>query len=171
MKRGVLILSSILLISFVSAQMGSLGDLFSSVPSSTIFLGAIWIASFALIFFAMMKVMKGDQTVSAAVAFAMSVLITWGANKTLDVENLSLGLGISPDFISNVLPLLIIGIVIFLFFTLKTKAFLVLGGILSVLSFTNLIYEKGILMGIGFALLFIGAYFAWKNRKNEHGKK
>lgn len=178
MNRVLLILFlGLLFINFASAQSygipGSLGDLFSSIPSSTIVLGVIWIASFALIYFSMFKMFKGDIAVSATVAFAVSVFITWGANKNLDMENLFSGIGISPEFLTNILPLLLIGIVIFLFIALKTRAFLVMGGILSIISFTDLIVEKTILLVVGLILLGVGIGFEVKNRnkKEESPKK
>lgn len=170
-KLSLLILCSIFLINFVSAQF-SLGSFFNDVPSSTIVLGAVWVASFSLVYFAMLKFMKGEMATAAAVSFAVSTFITWGVNKSgLNLENLFSGIGISSEILSSILPIFIIGVIILLFVMLKARALLVIGGILSILSFTNLIYEKTTLLVVGLIILGIGVVIEIRKRNPKEGKK
>ena len=172
-KTGLLFLSSVFLINFISAEQFSLGSFFNNIPPSTIVLGAVWIASFSLVYFAMLKFMKGEMATAAAVSFAISTFITWGVNKSgLNIENLFLDIGISSEILSSILPILIIGVIIILFVMLKTRALLVIGGILSILSFTNLIYEKTTLLVVGLIILGIGVTIEIRKRNPpKEGKK
>lgn len=174
MKRGFFLTGIIFLflISFASAQFGesfSLSSLLSSIEPSLIILGVIWIVSFAFVYFALSKsVFKEQNVIAGVIAFAVSLLITYGYNKSgYTFEAVLPSVGISMDFIYSVIPLIFIGIVVFLFIKLKSVAFVVIGGFLGVISLTNLVYTKTLLAIISLAMIGIGLWLSAKKRKKD----
>jgi hypothetical protein len=136
-------------------------------------LGTIFIVSFALIHFASLRSFKDkygepNRGTAFVIAFAVSLLITWGINKTgFDFEGLFFDLGISSDLLYTILPLILLAGIIYLFYRLKTKALFIFGGLLILVSFTEMVYEKGLVLGIGVFLLLIK--FLWKLVKRIFG--
>ena len=161
------------LINFASAQFGesfSLSSLLSSIEPSLIILGVIWIVSFAVIYFAMSKsIFKEQNVIAAVIAFAVSLLITYGYNQSgYTFETTLPSIGISMDFIYSVIPIIFIGIVIFLFVKLKSTAFIAIGGFLGLITFIpNLIYTKTLLRIISLGMMAIGVWLSARKRQNE----
>ncbi|HTY44246.1 MAG TPA: hypothetical protein VMC80_03310 [Patescibacteria group bacterium] len=178
-KGGKIFLAGIIflsLITFASAQYYggsiSLSNILSSLDPSLVVLGVIWVVSFAIVYFAMSKTIFKEQNVIAAViAFAVSLLITYGYNQTgWNIQTVFPNLNISLDFLSSIFPIILLVIIVILFFILKSKTFLVLGGICIVAALFNWVYEKTLLLIIGAILLIIGIAFlirAGKKGKEE----
>ena len=179
MKKSMLLILSILFsLSFISAYYGSyssfsFSDLLNEIDSSTMILGTIFIISFALINFSLSKVFKDrygepNRAIAGILAFVISLLITWGINKTnFDIENLFYNIGFSEGFLYTILPLILIAGLIFL--ALKTSwgiMLMIIGALLTAISFTNLIYEKGITLLIGIILLVAGIWLSRKKKRS-----
>jgi len=177
-KKGSLflaIITGLFLISFASAYYGSyssfsLSNLLDSIDSSTMLLGVLFIVFFAFLNFSLLKIFKENKATAGIVAFALSILITYGINKTgFDIEGLFYNIGFSEGFLATIIPLILLGGAIYLGIRFGFGIVLIgFGLLLGVVSFTNLIYEKGIGLLIGIILIIIGVYI---NKKFPKKKK
>jgi len=163
---------------FISAQSYgsrySLGELLGSINPNTLLLVVIFLISFTLIYFASLKFFKGNKGFAGVISFALSLSIAYGVNRmNLDLSNLFYRIGFSEEVLFYILPILIIGALVFLFIRIKRKhnAFFILGGLLIVLSFTDFIYEKGILFVMGIISLVVAIWLSVRVGKREKGKK
>jgi len=179
MKRGrtllLLIMLGISLINFASAAYYgnlSLGNLLDQIDASTIFLGAVFIIAFAFINFSLSKVFKGNKATAGVVAFALSLLITYGINRSgFDFNNLfynfGYSLGLSEDILYGVVLLILVAGVIYLIMKFAKESLVIIGGLLIVASFFT--YEKVILIFFGL-ILIIARFFikkgTWEKKKS-----
>ena len=166
MKKSLLILvMTLCLINFASAYYGSygsfsLGDLLDSIDSSTMILGAVFIISFAVLNFALSRAFRDNRATAGVVAFVISLLITYGINKTgFNIEELFYGIGISSDFLYFILPILLLIGAIYL----GTKVgfgimLIIIGALFIIITFTDLIYAKGIMFLSGIISLIAGFF-------------
>lgn len=156
MKKGVLFAFLLLTgISFVSAQ--GLSELLNSIDQSTILLFAVFIISFSLLFFALNKVFKKENTtISGIISVAISLLIIYGINKSgFDVQGSLQGIGISAQALGIIIPLVIAAGIIFLIIKLKKKKdILLILGVLSIL-LSFFVYEKILLITVGVVMIII----------------
>jgi hypothetical protein len=183
-KKSLLIfILGLMSINFVSAYYNSysfsLGDFFDSIDSSTMILGSIFLISFVLINFSLSRVFKDqygntDKAISGIIAFIGSLLITWGINRTgFDYEGLFYGVGFSSDFLFMILPLILLGIAIYIVWSSENfkkglaKLFLIFGGGLFLLSFTEIVYEGFTAGFIGIISIVIGAWFLKTSRNSN----
>lgn len=180
MKKSLIILSiiTLVLINFISAYYGSyrsfsLSDLLNSIDASTMLLGAIFIVSFAFINYGLSRFFKDNKATAGIAAFVVSLLITYGINRTgLDFEGFFYDIGISGDFLYTILPIVLLIGVIYLGWKLGFGIAIMIFGVLFILiSFTSLIYQKGILILIGISLLVAGFYInkKWPKKKQPKG--
>lgn len=179
MQKGKLLLTftiGLFLISFVSAYYGSyssfsLSDLLDSIDSSTMILGAVFIISFAIVNFALVRVFRDNKATAGIVAFVVSLLITYGINRTgFDFEGLFYGIGISEGFLYTLLPFVLLAGVIYLGIRFGFGIILIgVGSLLIIISFTDLIYSKGGAIFLGVVLIGIGFYVnkKWPKKKKE----
>ena len=201
-KRGlVLIFISLFLgitfVNFVSAQYygSSLSNLLSSIDASTMILLLVLIISFAFINFSLSKsVFRDNKAIAGIIAFSISLGIIYWINSYgisyygIDIESifydLSYSLGFSGDFLYTIIPIiLLVGTIYFIWKFKISKVSLVLGILLIIASFTDFIYEKGIVLIIGIILVIVGFLFSKKSEKvreylkhkrefiKRHGKK
>jgi len=167
------VISFILLINLVSAYNGlyyekySFSEILSNIDPSFITLGSIFIISFAILFFSLSKIFKTEEqgkAIPGVIAFALSSLITYQINKTgFDFS------GFPREFFSVLLPIILIGAIIFLVVKFKTTSLFILGAGLILLSFTNLIYAKSIIFVIGIILVGV-SLLIWRKRNKKEGK-
>lgn len=182
MKKSMLLISSILFsLSFISAYYGSyssfsFSDLLNEIDSSTMILGAIFIISFALVNFSLSRVFKDQQgepnrAIAGIVAFVISLLITWGINKTdFDIENLFYNIGFSEGFLYTILPLIILGAFIFAIIKWGLGKSLFFAG-LFLIAATFVVYMKGLTLFLGFLFGIVGAIIWYKYpKKPKHSK-
>ncbi len=171
--------SFILLINLVSAYNGlyykrySFSEILRNIDPSFITLGSIFIISFAILFFSLSKIFKTEEqgkAIPGVIAFALSSLITYQINKTgFDFSGFFSNIGIPREFFSVLLPIILIGAIIFLVVKFKTTSLFILGAGLILLSFTNLIYAKGIIFVIGIILVGV-SLLIWRKRSKKEGK-
>lgn len=134
MKKGWLFAFFLLTaMSFISAQ-SSLSDLLSQIDQSTVLFLALFLISFALIFFALNKVFKGNTSISGIISLALSFLIVYGINKSgFNVEGSLSDIGISSNILYILLPILIAAVIIYLIVKFGKKAWYAIGAILVIL--------------------------------------
>ena len=182
MKKSLVIpIITLSLINFASAYYGSyssfsLSDLLNSIDSSTMILGAVFIISFALVNFALVRAFRDNKATAGIVSFAVSLLITYEINRRgFDFEGLFYGIGISEGFLFTLLPFVLLAGVIYLG-TRESIGFGItligVGSLLIIISFTDLVYAKGVAIFLGIILIGIGLYInkKWSKKKEEEKK-
>jgi len=180
MKKRNLLLTFVIglfLINLTSAYYGgsSLSDLLDQIDSSTIFLGAIFIIAFAFINYSLSKVLfKDNKATAGVVAFAVSVLITYGINRTgLDFEgffyNFGYSLGLSGDILYMIISLVLIAGIAYLIWKFAKESLVIIGGLFILASFFA--YEKVVLIFLGIVLI-ISRFFikkgTWEKNKKSN---
>ena len=166
---------ALLLINFVSAYYGNtIGDFLDEIGGENLILMVVFIVSFAVLNFALGKFFKNkygepNKATSGIVAFALSLLTTYGLYKTgFDLEGIFFDIGISSNFLYTIIPLIITAGIIFLVWKLKKKGLFVIGiSLIIVGKFTELVYEKGTVVGIGIFILFIALVWWYLGRKKR----
>ena len=166
-KRGLFLsfFSFILGINLVSAF--SISEFLDFVDPSTIILGTFFIISLALIHFALSRALRGNTAISAIISLSLSLLIIYGINRfNWDYEGFFFNLGFSSEVLYMVMPAVLLGLIIFLWIKGKLGITLASFGafLIGVASFTDLVYEKGIVLAIGIILLIVGIYFSKKTK-------
>jgi len=88
MKKSLMSLATLIISTgFVSAYSDPLRDIFDSIGPTTFTLGAVFIASFALLYFALTKTFKKEKTTPGILALVIALLITYSANRSnFDLE-------------------------------------------------------------------------------------
>ena len=173
-KRGLILGFFLFLfgINFVSAAFhyggSSLSDLLNSFDSSTVVLTSIFLIAFILIFWPLSKFFRGNAALAGVISFSMSFLLIFEINRRgFDFTGLFYGIGLSEGILSIIIPLvLIIGII---FSGIKYGLGITLaslGGFLMIISFTDIIYEKGITFILGAILLGLGIWL-WTRKKKD----
>ena len=135
MKKSVLFaFILIIMTNFVSAQ-NSLSDLLNEIDQSTVIFFAIFLISFSLLFFALNKVFKKQNTTaSGIISLAISFLIIYGLNKSeFDIGNYLYDFGINSNVLYTLLPIVIGAAIIFLLIRFKEKALYIIGAALLVI--------------------------------------
>ena len=148
-----------------------LNDILYSIDPNTMLLGLLFVIFFALINFLLSKTIKARGT-SGIISFCIALLAVYGLNRTsLDINGIFAGIGLSDTLIYSVVPILILIGLGFMIWKLKLGLTLILVGILLiVLSFTDIIYMKTLVLIIGIVLFFIGIplwYTARKKLRNS----
>lgn len=156
--------------SFVSAQSGGLSELLNSIDESTLVLFAIFLIVFVLLFFSLKKMFKGDTTTSGIISVMLSLLITYGINKTgFDIQGLISNLGISGEILSTALPIVILGGIVFMVINLAKDSLIAIGGLFILLSF--FVYAKTLLIVIGVILIVLRFTVFLKKGKWERKRR
>ena len=121
MKKSLWIISffSVILTKLASAQTwgysdrSTLSDLLNMIDASTMVLVVVFIVSFALLFFSLSRVFRGEKAIAGIVSLAMSFLIAYGVNKSgIDLENLLYDIGLTLEVLHIIFPIFIIVLVL-----------------------------------------------------------
>ena len=171
MKRGKILLFflvGLFLINFASATYYgslSLSDLLNEIDASTIFLGAIFIISFAFINSSLVRVFRDNKTASTVISLTISLGVIYAINLTgLDFQGFFYSIGFSEGILTTVASLVLIGGGIYLAFKFSFATMLiVLGGFFLILSSTDFIYETEFTIIIGILLIALGLFIRKKN--------
>lgn len=182
MKRGLLALSSIVLINFASASLTQeLKSFASAFEPQTVFLALVFFAVFTFAYFSMNKILQ--NTLSAAIiaaAVAMGAAYGFATYNLIPNIDFSLNFEYFIDdlewfFISNgvpeivaesIFPILTIGIGAFLLWMLGYFVPLGLGVFFFFGSLFGLIYDKSMGIILGMVFLFIG-FWLWSKKGNR----
>jgi len=173
MKKSILLVFLLFsAIRFVSAQ--GLGELLNNIDQSTILLFAIFILSFSLLFFALNKAFKKQNTaISGIISVVIAFLIVYGINKSgFNVEGSLSNIGISAEALGVIVPIIIVAGIIFLIIRLAKDSLLVLGGLFILASF--FVYAKLILIVIGAGLIVARMFIkkgVWERKKKGYNDK
>jgi hypothetical protein len=175
MKKINLILLFIFTITFISAYdyVGrlSVSGFFDNIEPSNLVLPVLFIIFFAIINFSLLKVFKGNKATAGVSAFAVSLLLVYGINRTgFDFTGIFYNIGIPTGLIGIIITLLLLVGVIFLINKIHFSGFFMLFGALFFLaSFTDLIYESLLLGFIGAVMFIIGLVLKLKAHKKLGG--
>ncbi len=121
--------------------MASLAETLSSLDSSTVLLFVVFLISFAVLFFALMRAFKKNTAIASVIAGALSFLIVYGMSKMdWDIDNFFFDLGVSEDAWAIAIPIIALAVAIVLLVKLKRNAFLIFGGILIII---GLVFLEG----------------------------
>jgi len=170
MKKRVFALSFFLLITiigFVSSQ--GLGGILESIDEETVWLFAIFIIAFALLFFSLNKVFRGNTSIAGIISVVIAFLIVYAVNKTgLDVQGFFYGIGISQEVLGVILPIVIVAGIVLLIIKMAKNSLLVIGGLLILLSF--FVYARTLLIVVGVILIVVRFFIkrgVWEPKKKE----
>ncbi len=170
MKKSWLFLLSLFSINLVSAAYYggfSFRNLFASLNPNDVFLGVAFILFLFFLIKAFSKFSKdqyGNPSGAAWIpALALSIGLTYGLTRVnFDITNFFYSFGFAEDFLMAFLGIILIIGMLYAIKKKKFKYFLIGFGILFiVLSFTEIIYEKGAAAAIGIVLILFGFKF-WR---------
>jgi len=159
-------LSSILLIPLISAQF-TISDLASYIDAQSVFI----IVCFGVLGLFLSTILNRFAAFRGTTAGIMSLLLslgmTWGINKWINLNGLLAGIGFSGDILPYLLVLLLIVLIVFLW-KFKWIAFWISGLIMVLISlFTDWIYETGIVLIAGIIFMIIGTLWWWRKKKGK----
>lgn len=130
-------------------------DLFGGVDANVILLGLLFIIFFVIIQLALSKSLK-DKNSSSIIAFCVSLLSIYGISRTgLDFSEFFYGIGISDSIIYSIIPIIILGGLIYLFWKVKVRFILVCIG-LGLLVGSMFVYAKTGVRIVGGICLVVG---------------
>ena len=174
-KKGLIPLG-LLLINVVSAASFSFGDAFDYVGRENLVLISIFAIIFALIYFALSRVIKDKLTgepnkaIAGFISAGVALLGTLGVYEMeWDVENFFFDIGVPTEIFYIIIPFVVIGGLLFALakFKFLRKYFLIiLGGFFFTLGF--LAYKKGALITIGIISIILGIIIRLKNGKKAY---
>lgn len=159
-------------------QFGELVDVLGpdNIFLSLIIIGFFFLLTKVLVKWKLFQDDMGEPNMSSTgvVALIISFTIAWFVNKSGAIESVHAGdafdyLGYSTGPAATIIPLLILGVFIYMIFKIG-PLFLILGGLALIgISFTDYIYSKGMGIFTGIVLLLIGGLWAFRRWKKEHG--
>jgi hypothetical protein len=167
MKRGLvtgIVSAFILLTGFASAF--SFSEFLSFIDPTMITLAILFVVFFAVLYFSLSKVFKGQTKIAAVIAIALSLLAVYWINNITSLGTLFSGWGVSDENLYTIGSILFLALVIFLFVKLKFGVFLIIGGIFILAGVTNLVYSTDLAIIIGIVLVVIGI-FGWLKKKKK----
>jgi len=146
-----------------------LNDLLYRIDSNNLILVALFLIFFYLINFSLSKFFKQRNVWVPSLA-ASILIVYWIWRADFNLTGFFSGIGFSENLLYIILPIIIIAGLIFLIWKLGISKTLIILGIISIISgFTNLVYNKGAVIGIGVGLLILGIIL--RARKRREGKE
>ncbi len=145
-------------------------DIFYMLNPEVMILGLLFIIFFALIQLFLSRSLK-DRNSASVIAFCVSLLAVYGISRTgFDVSGLVYRIGINSsgaeDIFYSILPFIILGGLIFIFWKVKIRVILTLSGLILMIA-SRFVYEKAIVLGIGIVVLCIGLYLVYKESRRK----
>ena len=140
-----------------------------NIDANTMVLGLLFVIFFAIINFALNRSLK-DKGTAAIIAFCISLLATYGLNRTsLNFSGMFYKIGINEGIIYSVVPIIILIGLIFMIWKVKLGVTLMLTGMgLIILSFFA--YKKVLLLIIGIVTIVVGIFFWIRKRRRDKRK-
>lgn len=188
-KRGILAAMIPMFIGFASAQFFGYGgyggfsitNFINTLDPATVVYGLLFFVFFTLLFlvFTRLKLFKGQrrspwepqQTNTAAagvISFAISALMVYYLYRSgYNLQYFFDSLGFSGSLGSVLLVVIMVFVAAVIIIKFKIPGFLMVSGLFLILVsiFTNLIYEKGLALIIGFGLIVIGIFVGKKTKE------
>lgn len=145
-------------------------DIFYMLDPEVMILGLLFIIFFALIQLFLSRSLK-DRNSASVIAFCVSLLAVYGISRTgFDISSLVYKIGINSSAAENIfysiLPFVILGGLIFIFWKVKMRVILTLSGLI-LMVVSRFVYEKAIVLGIGIVVLCIGLYLFYKESRRK----
>tara|TARA_Y100000034_G_scaffold129277_1_gene185432 strand:- start:222 stop:1214 length:993 start_codon:yes stop_codon:yes gene_type:complete len=169
LKRGFVFLLTLMSINLVSAQYyrgSSLGDIFRTIDPETMILVAVFGISLALIYYPLSRFFRDNIVIAGVISTLIALSLTYGVIYSgFDIDGFFFDLGFSGGFLYTIIPILMLAVLIYLVYRFSLATTLGLLGLFLIgISFTDLIYEKGITATIGGIIFLIGAWL-WQRRR------
>jgi hypothetical protein len=173
MKRVFFILAFLLIgIGFVSAY-GLLGNFFDPYNLEMLMPAILFLFFFAAISYAAGKVFKDahgnpNKATVAIISACISFFILYGIQRSgWDYETMFtdffFDIGISADVLYPIIGIAILAFTAYLMLKLGLgAAFLIMGAIFSIISFTSLVYQAALLRVIGIVLIILGIFLLYR---------
>jgi hypothetical protein len=141
-------------------------EILGGLDPSTIILSLLFIIFFVFIQLVLSRSLK-DKNSASIIALCISLLAVYGISKTgFNISEFFYNIGISDNIIYNIIPFIILGGLIFLFWKIKLRTIMtVLGLLLIVASF--FVYEKTYVLVAGIIILVIGLFLLWKESRRR----
>jgi hypothetical protein len=180
MKRGLLGFPLLILLTqVISAQFYSgygsfsLTNFFDRIDPQTIILVLLFLIFFALIFYALSRIFKDpygqpNKGIAGTIAFAVTSLIIYGLYRTgFDLGSIFYNWGFSVGSLYPILAVVFLIVAFLLIWKLGFGRFLMTFGLFIILltAFTEIFYEKGLVLIIGIVLLGIGLLLGRRSRR------
>ena len=145
-------------------------DIFYMLNPEVMILGLLFIIFFALIQLFLSRSLK-DRNSASVIAFCVSLLAVYGISRTgFDVSSLVYSIGINSsaaeDVFYSILPFIILGGLIFIFWKVKMRVILSLSGLILMVA-SRFVYEKAIVLAIGIVVLCVGLYLVYKESRRK----
>ncbi len=183
-KKGVLVILSLFLIKFVSAQFFggggygtfSLGNLFDSFDSSTITYVLLFLIFLTIIHLSLSKSRlfrnpngQPNTAASGVVSFAISALIVYYLYRNgYDFSSLLSGLGFQGNLLSLLMIILFAILAMVIIWMFKIPGFFGIAGLFFIIApFTGLIYERFTSVVIGIISLVLAVLISKFDRKKR----
>lgn len=129
----------------------------SSLSPNIIIYSLLFVVFFIIIQIALEKSLK-DKGSASIIALCVSLLSVYGLSKTkFDIEGTFYNIGINESIIYNVLPILIIFGMVYLFWKVKLRWITTVLGLILIIG-SRLVYEKTIVLIIGIVIFLFGVY-------------
>lgn len=146
-------------------------DFLYNVDIESLLLGLTFILILAIVLAVLGRFPRFRQNpaIKTVIGFSVSLLSVYGISKTrINLENIFYNLGFTEDLLYNVILIVFIGFFVVAGYVRKKRKWrlyrplILLGFMLTVASFTSIIYEKGMALTIGIPLLIIGIFLWWR---------
>jgi hypothetical protein len=168
-KRGLLmVILSVLILPLISAQQFSVYDFFSYFSPDTVFFFLTFVIIMILFYYPLTRVFKGNNTLAAMISVAATLLVEYwfflvGFDPSYIFYAVFGNIGLDSGAIFFIGTIAFIAFVLFIGFKFGwIFLWFIIGGILALGSFTDLIYEKNVAFIIGIICIGIGFWILYK---------
>ena len=145
----------------------SLSDALYRIEPTAIVLGLLFIILFAFLNWILARYFKDNKATAGIIAFAVSLLAIYGIwRNDFNIENIFPDFGVGADLFYTFLPLVVIGLIIFLIIKFGKGAL----GILGLLCFAISIFavEQATLWLVGGVLIIIWIFWTMMSKKKDN---
>lgn len=140
---------------------------FESIGWENLLLACVFLISLGVLSFPLKR--SFGKGTGGMLALVIALLVTGGLYFSgFDIQGLFFNIGIGEDIITTLVPLILLGALIYLLFKFKSKFFFIAGVISILIALFGLFYETTIMWIIGFACILIGLWLWRRAKKKEN---
>ncbi len=156
--------------------MVSIGEFLDAFGFENMLLIATFIISFVLLNFILDRVLKDryggpNKKVSGLISFAISMLIVYGINTlNFDIGDFFFNLGLEGEILTLIITIIVLTGIGILLWKVGILIFLIFGALLIIVSFTDWVYEKEIVLFTGIAFFILWMIIAIIKKKLKKPK-